>query len=218
MEIPTTRLCQIRTVPRSTTYSLPKVDSLQHLVEEALARKIHEIILGHPTYDIHRVWAWLKRELNQLTNRKKIHRLMRIKGWTMRQRAISKRQRVPASRSITPEPNQRWYAYIALIECGKDGWCSLVPVLDYCTSEVLGWRLDLNGRTQTAECALEEALIHRFGWTNGAPNGPTLRHDNGLLFSLGLYRALGCDWGLKLKYITPFTPRQNAIISALTSH
>lgn len=129
----------------------------------------------------------------------------------MRQRAIGKRPRVPGSRSIAPEPNQRWCTDIALIECGQDGWCAFVPVLDCCTREVLGWCLDRTARAQTAERALEEALIHRFGWTHGAPKGLTLRHDNGLVFGSRLYRALARDYGLKQEYITPYTPQQNGL-------
>jgi putative transposase len=211
MEIPMTRLCRILGVPRSTAYHQPKVERLHRPVDEALARTIHGIIQAHPTYGIRRVWAWLKHRLDQPTNRKKIHRLMRIKGWTMRQRAIGKRPRVPGSRSIAPAPNQRWCTDIALIECGQDGWCAFVPVLDCCTREVLGWCLDRTARAQTAESALEEALIHRFGWTHGAPKGLTLRHDNGLVFGSRLYRALARDYGLKQEYITPYTPQQNGL-------
>jgi putative transposase len=173
MEIPITRLCRILGVPRSTAYHQPKVERMHRPVDEALARTIHEIIQAHPTYGIRRVWAWLRYRLDQSANRKKIHRLMRIKGWTMRQRAIGKRPRVPGSKSIAPEPNQRWCTDIALIECGQDGWCAFVPVLGCCTREVLGWCLDRTARAQTAERALEEALIHRFGWTHGAPKGLT---------------------------------------------
>ena len=81
MEIPMTRLCRILGVPRSTAYHQPKVERLHRPVDEALARTIHEIIQAHPTYGIRRVWAWLKHRLDQPANRKKIHRLMRIKGW-----------------------------------------------------------------------------------------------------------------------------------------
>lgn len=85
------------------------------------------------------------------------------------------------------------------------------PVLDCCTREVLDWCLDLTGRAQTAERALEEALNHRFGWTNGAPKGLTLRHDNGMVFGSSLYRAPARDYGLKQEYVTPYTPQKNGI-------
>lgn len=209
--IPLARLCRILGVPRSTAYHQPKTERLHRPVDEALAKTVHAIIQAHPTFGIRRVWAWLKHRLGQPANRKKVHRLMRIKGWTIRQRAAGKRPRVPGSKSIAPIPNQRWSTDIALVECGQDGWCAFVPVLDCCTREVLGWCLDRTARAQTAERALEEALIHRFGWTRGAPRGLALRHDNGLVFGSRLYRALARDYGLKQEYITPYTPQQNGL-------
>lgn len=107
MEIPTTRLCRALGVPRSTAYHQPKVEKLHRTVDEALARTVHEIIHVHSTFGIRRVWAWLRYRLDQFANRKKIHRLKRIKGWTCRQRAVGKRQRVPGSKSIAPPPDQR---------------------------------------------------------------------------------------------------------------
>ncbi len=121
MEIPMTRLCRVLGVPRSTVYHQPKVEKLHRPVDEALARTVHEIIQTHPTFGIRRVWAWLRYRLDQSANRKKIHRLMRIKGWTCRQRAVGKRPRAPGSKSIAPQPNQRWSTDIALVECGVDG-------------------------------------------------------------------------------------------------
>lgn len=153
--------------------------------------------------------VWLKHRMGQPTNRKKIHRLMRIKGWAMHQWPIGRRARVPGSRSIAPAPNQRWRTDITLIECSQDGWCAFLPVLDCCTCEVLGWRLDRSARTQTAERALEETLVHRFGWTHGAPKDLDLRHDNGLVFGSRAYRALVKDYGFQQECIKPCSPEQN---------
>jgi putative transposase len=210
-EIPMTKLCTWLQVARSTAYHQPKVERLHRPVDEVLSRLVYAIIQDHPTFGVRRVWAWLRYRLDQPANRKKVHRLMRIKGWTVRQRAVGKRPRVPGSKSIAPLPNIRWSTDIALVDCGIDGWCAFVPVLDCCTREVLGWSLGRTARTRTVEQALEEALIHRFGWTHGAPLGLLLRHDNGLVFGSRAYRALVRDYGLKQEYITPYTPEQNGL-------
>lgn len=98
-----------------------------------------------------------------------------------------------------------------MVHCGEDGWCSIVPVIDCCTREVLGWELDRTARAKTAERALESALISRFGWTRGAPDGLKLRHDNGLVFGSRLYRRTVSDYGLSQEYITPYTPEENGL-------
>jgi len=118
-------------------------------------------------------------------------------------------------KSIAAAPNQRWATDIATVDCDRDGWCAFVPVIDCCSREILGWELAHTARAKTAERALEEALLHRFGTTRGAPAGLTLRHDNGLVFGSRAYRALVRDYGLTQEYIAPYTPEQNGLCERL---
>jgi putative transposase len=138
-------------------------------------------------------------------------------------------------KSIAAAPNQRWATDIATVDCDRDGWCAFVPVIDCCSREVLGWELAHTARAKTAERALEEALLHRFGTTRGAPTGLTLRHDNGLVFGSRAYRALVRDYSLTQEpersgdsqpkaarraseasqYIAPYTPEQNGLCERL---
>ena len=97
------------------------------------------------------------------------------------------------------------------MHCGRDGWCVFVPVIDCCTREVLGHAVERTGRAKTAERALEEALLARFGTLRSAPPGMRLRHDNGLVFGSRQYRAVVRDYGLQQEYITPYTPQQNGL-------
>ena len=60
-----------------------------------------------PQFGIRRIWAYLYYRLREVVNRKKIARLMRLKGWTMRQRKTGLRPRVEISRSVATVPNQR---------------------------------------------------------------------------------------------------------------
>ena len=156
-------------------------------------------------------WSRLRYRDGVVVNRKKVHRIMKLKGWTLPKRRAGRRPRVKASRSIADRPNQRWATDLALIHCGRDGWCVFVPVIDCCTREVLGHALELTGRAKTAERALEEALLERFGTLRNAPKGMKLRHDNGLVFGSRQYRAVVKDYRLNQEYITPYTPEQNGL-------
>lgn len=206
------RLCRWLGVPRSTAYYLPKQRKHNRQIDGSLALLVHEIIQQFPTFGIRRVWAYLTKRLNWTVNRKKVARLMRIKGWTIRQRKKGGRPRVAASRSIAELPNRRWATDIALVFCGaQDGWCSFVPVIDCCTREVLGWELAHTARAKTAERALEDALLQRFGWLHGAPEGLEIRHDNGLVFGSQLYRSICRDYAIQQEYITPYSPEQNGL-------
>lgn len=194
--VPVATLCRVLELPRSTAYYKPKSEPQQRPCDPELTGMIYTIIQEHPAFGVRRVWAWLRYQLDTPVNRKTVHRIMRLNGWTMRQRRAGRRPRVEAFPSIAAHPNQRWATDIAMVNCGDDGWCAFVPVIDCCTREVLGWALESTARTKTAERALEEALLTRFGWTHGAPKGLMLRHDNGLVFGSKTYRALVKDWSV----------------------
>ncbi len=206
------RICRLCSVARSSVYYRAVGNEKPRVIDEALADTIKQIIERFPTFGIRRVWAWLRHRLGIEVNRKKVARIMRLKGWTVKKRRKGFRPRVAVSSSIAPRPDLRWATDIALVFCGAaDGWCSFVPVIDCCTREVLGWELSHTARAKTAERALEAALIGRFGWVGGARSGLKLRHDNGLVFGSRTYRKLVREYGLEQEFITPYTPEENGL-------
>lgn len=209
--VPMSKLCAWLDVPRTTAYYQPRQRRARS-VDRVTEFLVYEVIQEFPAFGIRRVWAYLRFRLKEQVNRKKIARIMRRNGWTMKKRKQGGRPRVKGSRSIAERPNERWATDIALVFCGaKDGWCSFVPVLDCCTRQALGWELALTAKAKTAERALEMALLERFGTTRGAPAGLTVRHDNGLVFGSRLYRGRAKDYGLDQEFITPYTPEQNGL-------
>jgi len=209
--VPWTKLCAVLGVPRSSAYYIAKEKTPRRMIDPVLEQRIKELIGTQAAFGIRSVWAWLRFVDGLQINRKKVERIMRLKRWTLKARRAGQRPRVQASRSITEAPNQRWATDIALVHCGADGWCAMVPVIDYCTREILGWELDHTARAKTAERALEGALLNRFGWLHGAPAGLALRHDNGLVFGSRLYSSTVRRYGLRQEYIAPYTPEQNGL-------
>ena len=209
--VPVSVLCRLLGVARSTTYYQPRGRHLEPQCDPLCVEAIRAIIEAHPTYGVRMTHARLTKGQGMIVNRKKVHRIMKLHRWTCRQRRTGLRPRVQHLKSIAQTPNQRWATDIASVDCGRDGWCAFVPVIDCCSREVLGWELAHTARAKTAERALEEALLHRFGTTRGAPSGLTLRHDNGLVFGSKAYRALVRDYGLTQEYIAPYTPEQNGL-------
>lgn len=181
------------------------------LPEGFLAALIYALIQVHPTFGVRMIWAQLRFTLGFTVNRKRVARIMRREGWTVRKRRKGGRPRVTVKTSVAARPDERWDTDIALVHCGIDGWCAFVPVIDCCTREILGWELSGSWRSRTAERALESALIRRFGYTRGAPPGLVLRHDNGLVFGSRGYIATVGDYGLTQEYITPYTPEENGL-------
>lgn len=208
--LPVSRLCQWLGLPRSTAYYQPR-ERAGRPVDEVLAARIKRLHEEEPACGVRGTWSRLRFRDGIRVNRKKVHRIMRLKGWTLPKRRAGRRPRVEASKSVAEKPNERWATDLALVHCGRDGWCVFVPVVDCCTREVLGHAVERTGRAKTAERALEEALLKRFGALRSAPPGLRLRHDNGLVFGSRQYRAVARDYGLRQEYITPYTPQQNGL-------
>jgi putative transposase len=206
----TVKLCHWLGLPRATAYYQPRQRSARGL-DEAMVARIRRLHQEEPNCGVRGTWSRLRFRDCLTVNRKKVHRIMKIKGWTLPKRHTGQRPRAEASRSVTECPNQRWATDLALVHCGRDGWCVFVPVIDCCTREVLGHAVERTGRAKTAERALEEALLARFGTLRSAPPGMRLRHDNGLVFGSRQYRAVVRDYGLQQEYITPYTPQQNGL-------
>lgn len=205
-----TKLCTWLGVPRSTAYYGPRMRK-EPGIDRNLAARIRHIHREEPACGVRGTWSRLRHRDGIPVNIKKVHRIMKLKGWTLPKRRAGNRPRVKITSSIVATPDTRWATDLALIHCGRDGWCVFVPVIDCCTREITGYALERTGRAKTAERALEEALLARFGTLRGAPAGMLLRHDNGLVFGSRQYRSVVSDYGIRQEYITPYTPQQNGL-------
>jgi putative transposase len=78
--------------------------------------------------------------------------------------------------------------------------------------ELLGWRLSARGHVKTAEAALEEALVRRFGYLGRVPGELSLRSDNGLVFTSRYCTATVRAYGITQEFTTPYTPEQNGLV------
>ncbi|MBL9120591.1 MAG: IS3 family transposase [Phycisphaerae bacterium] len=210
-DVDVSSLCRWLGVPRSTVYYETRQRASKP-IDGFVANLIYEIIQTQPAWGVRLVWSYLRFELGFATlNVKKVARIMRREGWTERQRKAGKRPRVEHRKSIAERPDERWAIDIALVQCGQDGWCAFVLVIDCCTRQVLGWELADTAKARTAERALESALLARFGHCRAAPKDLVIRHDNGLVFGSRRYVATVTDYGLSQEYIAPYTPEQNGL-------
>jgi len=98
------------------------------------------------------------------------------------------------------------------VYCGEDGWGHLAATIDCCNREIVGFEFSLRGRAREAERALEEVCLARFGTLRPAGPTPTIRSDNGLVFTARRFRAACRDYRLSQEFITPYTPEQNGMI------
>lgn len=206
------RACTVLSVPRSSLRPRRECPSRPVLFDETLARRVHALILEHPTFGYRRIWAMLRFKLGLPVNLKVVYRLFRLKGWFVHQRVKTARPRAQGRRSGTSRSNERWAMDVTHIDCGRDGWGHLAAIIDCHDREIIGYEFALRGRAREAERALEEACLARFGTLR--PQGPTpsLRSDNGLIFQSRRFRQACRDYRLRQEFITPYTPQQNGLI------
>ena len=124
-----------------------------------------------------------------------------------RKRPICFRPRVQALPYVASSPNERWATDLCRVWTGRDQWVTLALVIDCHTRELLGWQLSRSGKAKTAESALEQALIARYGCLGRVPSPFLLRSDNGLVFTIRSYTALVRGYGLRQEFISHI--RQN---------
>ena len=201
------QLCRWFEVPRRTFYyqsvkSPPKV-------QPRFAEPIKAMIEDNPSFGYRTVAHLLG------FNKNTVQRVFQLRGWQVRKRPVGFRPRIEARRSRASRPNERWATDLSRVWTGRDGWATLALVIDCFSRELLGWHVSRSGKSRSAESALEQALIARFGTLGRVKEPFLLRSDNGLVFTSRSYTALVKSYGLKQEFITPYTPQQNGLVERM---
>lgn len=191
-------------MPRRTFYYRPSKAAAK--LRDDLVAPVKALIEQEPSYGYRTVAGLLG------MNKNTVQRIFQLKGWQVRKRAIGFRPRIQALPSVAERPNERWSTDLCRIWGGRDGWLSLALVIDCHTRELLGWHLSRSGKASTAQSALEQALIARFGTLGRVPTPFLLRSDNGLVFTSRSFTQLVRSYGLQQEFITPHCPQQNGMV------
>ena len=203
---------------RSTLYrnhgSDERISMSEPKIDETLAMKVRSILDDEETFGYRRVWAHLRFKQGLDVNIKKIHRIMKIKGWQCRlwNRPGRKGPKVDRKRSAVDRPDTLWSTDLTKFYCGRDGWCPLIGVMDNGSREVVGYRFNRRGRALEATDALNQAVMNRYGSREAVPEGLSLRHENGSIFLARDYLANTKYWGIDQEYIPSGKPDWNGVI------
>jgi putative transposase len=206
------QLCRWFGVARSTFYYRPpRLDVARApVIDVALAARIRAIIDAEPAAGLRMITARVRRDTATPVNRKKIHRILKLNQWQVRQRPRGQRPRVAGWASRATRANERWAIDTTHLFCGRDGWCHLTALIDCHDRTIVGWRVARSGIAGVAAAALEEALRTRKIDATSPPL--VLRSDNGLVFGAKTFVAVARRYRLTQEYITPYTPQQNGMI------
>lgn len=191
-------------IPRRTLYYRPKQRKRE--LDPVKVEKVKKAMETFSSYGYRR----LANETG--LNKKAVQRILQRKGWQVRKRPKGHRPRAKAMPSVSAYPDQRWAIDMTRAWCGRDGWATLAAVIDTCSREIVGYRLSSSGKACTAEAALQEGLIYRFGQLRRLKKPIALRSDNGLVFSSKSFTKTVNDYNFEQEFITPYTPEQNGMI------
>jgi transposase InsO family protein len=176
--------------------------------EQALLAQIRAVTEAHPFWGYRRVWAWLQYRQGLRVNKKRVFRLMREAGLTVK-RVSHAATRTPKAKPQATRPRQYWGIDMTKFLIPALGWAYLVVVLDWYTKKIVGWDLSLRSRRQEWEAALAMGLQAEF--PNGVRGaGLKLVSDNGSQPTATGFMAAMSTLGIEQVFTSYDNPKGNA--------
>jgi putative transposase len=160
--------CELLNVTRSVFYEHTKGDTTSSN-DIQLMKLLDDCYTAHPYYGSRKMVLWLHNTYQQIVNRKRVRRLMRMMGLTAIAPGPNTSKKHPQHKiypyllrgvEIT-KPNQVWSTDITYIRMGR-GFMYLTVVMDWYSRCVLSWRISNSMDTNFCVECLEEA-IDRYG-------------------------------------------------------
>lgn len=202
MGITKKRACRLMKLGRSTFYSKSTARDVRHLV-----LRLKELAYARPRYGYRRLHVLLKRE-GWNVNVKRVHRLYRIEGLSVRQ----KRRKKCVSRLRTaPNPplkvNERWSMDFVSDTLTTGRRIRVFTVLDCYSRECLALYVDHAMPSKVVTSVLEKVVFHRT-----APM--TITVDNGPEFTSNVFDAWAHQHKINIDFIRPGKPTENGFIES----
>jgi putative transposase len=196
------RACVLAGLQRSTwQYEHRRVD------DGELVARIRELACERPRYGYRRVHALLRRE-GRAVNRKLVYRLYKAAGLAVRRRSRRK-LRLTRPLPLVPvwRPNERWSMDFVHDYLADGRPLRTLNVIDAYTRECLAIEVDTSLPAQRVVRVLDKLV-----WQHGLPTA--LRVDNGPEFISSVLDAWASAHGVKLDFIQPGKPTQNAHVES----
>ncbi len=175
-----------------------------------LLEKMQQIASTYKRWGLPTIFLYLRR-LGYRVNRKRVHRIYKREGLQIRRR--KRRQKRIQERIPSPcpsRPNERWSMDFIFDSSADDRKVKCLVVVDDFTREVLAIEVDtsISGRRV---CQVLDRLIMIYGKPG------MLLTDNGPEFISGSYALWAIQNKVRIEYIEPGKPSQNAFVEAINS-
>ena len=197
------RSCALMNVSRSAleyVSTMPARDAV-------LTAELKELAAANPAYGHRFAWGVLTRQRHQRVNRKRVRRLWRALGLSVRRRKHRK-IRTGQPRALAPTgPNQVWAYDFVHDTCGNGQTIKALAVIDEWTRESLAIEVD-----SKLDAARVIRVLERLFETYGTP--AVLRSDNGPEFIARALRIWAMMKHSDIATIEPGKPWQNGSIES----
>jgi putative transposase len=203
------RVCRVLDQRRSTQrYVAPPRDG-----DEALVRRMHELVRLHPRRGYRMIWGMLRLD-GWRVNRKRVHRLWKREGLRVPSKQHKKRRMGHSQNGIlrrrAEHMNHVWCVDFIHDRDERDRPLKWLSVVDEFTRECVALEV---GRSMTSR-GVAEVLIDLIT-TRGVP--VHIRSDNGPEFIARTIRRLSDLTGVESLYITPGSPWENGYAESFHS-
>jgi len=201
------RACTLASLHRSTCqYEHRRVD------DPELVARLRELASERPRYGYRRLHVLLRRDKRwKAVNRKRLYRIYKTAGLAVRRRSRKKvRVTRPAPPAPVTRPNERWSMDFVHDSLADGRTFRTFNVVDAYTRECLAIEVDTS-----LPAARVVRVLDKLVWLHGLP--VSLRVDNGPEFISMTLEAWATKHGVKLDFIQPGKPTQNAHVESFNA-
>ncbi len=201
-ELSERRACRLLALSRSTQ----RYRSRQRVGEAALRERLQQLAARRPRFGYRRLTALLRRE-GWAVNHKRVYRLYRQLGLALRRKRRKHLARAGPPPPPPTAPNQRWSMDFVHDQLADGRRLRAFTLFDDATREALAIEVDTSLGAARVRRVLERVTAER-----ARPAGIVC--DNGPEFRSRALAAWGLETGVRLEFIEPGKPVQNAFVES----
>ena len=195
------RACELNVIDRSSYRYEPVEDG-----DAELRKKLQELARQRPRFGYRRLGVLLEKS-GETINHKRLFRVYREAGLSVRRRERKRLARGHAGMPLLIRPNQEWSADFISDALANGRALRALTVLDDFTKESPVIEVDTSLSAPRVTRVLDEVIEER-----GSPE--SLRLDNGPEFTSRCFVAWAASRRIRLIYIQPGKPVQNSFIES----
>jgi putative transposase len=207
-------VCQALGVSRGAYYRalggrLKPVPKRPDPEEEKLLERIRVRCQDLPFWGYRRVTFWLQRREGFKVNHKRVLRLMKAHGLTVKVKRYEAKRTSDKPKPRPNRPNQWWGIDMTKFMIPGSGWAYLVVVLDWYTRKIVGFNVDLQSKSRHWREALNQAVSGQFP-QGVRDQGLHLMSDNGTQPTSIAFMTACTNLGIDQAFTSYNNPKGNA--------